>query len=174
VVYRIDNSRKGVRNIPIFRERLEAGVREGDITVVRIVCLEVIELGQDMTFTDPEISFKLALISIRVNTVRYSTLGRDILRILARIGWADKNNIKIRGEVWEDYNGLDYILYKTNIIARIVVLVPAIPKEDHLDVGAGDNHLLNLCELWEGVRNRPGVHLVVRRHHIRSTILRIP
>jgi hypothetical protein len=139
-----------------------------------MVCLEVVEPYQDVTFTDPEISFELALISTRVNTVRNGTLGRDALGIPACVRWADENNIQIRREVWEDRNGLDRILHKTHAVARVVILVPAIPKEDHLDVGTGEDHLFHLCKLWQGVRNGPGIHLVVRRHQIRSAVFRVP
>ncbi len=117
-----------------------------------------------MTFIDAEISLKLALISVQVNTVRNSSLGRELPRILARIRWTDEHDIQIRREVWEDYYGLDYILHKTNTVPRVVILVPAILKEDHLDVGTGDNYLFYLCKLWQGVRNGPGVRLVVHRH----------
>ena len=47
-----------------FWERLETGVEEGDIAVVEMVGLEVIEPRQDMTFANAKIGLKLALISI--------------------------------------------------------------------------------------------------------------
>jgi len=124
-------------------------------------------------FTDAEIGLKLALISMRVSTVRNSSLGESP-RILARIRWTDEHDIQIRREGREDRHGLDRILHKTDTVPRVVILVPTIPKEDHLDVGTGNNHLLDLCELGEGVRNGPWVHLVLCRHEIRSAILRIP
>ncbi len=136
--------------------------------------MEVVESYQDITFTDPEISFELVLIPIRVNTGHNSMLGRDALGIPASVRWADENDIQIRREVWEDRNGLDRILYETHAVARVVILVPAIPKEDHLDMGTGKDHLLHLRQLWQVVRNRPRIHLVVRRHQIQSAVFGVP
>ena len=124
-----------------------------------------------MTFTDTEISFELALIPRQVKTDRNNTQDRYLPMMLVRIRWTDEYDIKVRREVWEDRDSLDRILHKTHAVTRIVILVPAVPEQDHLDVGTGDDHLFYLRELWERVRYRPWVHLVIRGHEMRPAIL---
>lgn len=129
---------------------------------------------QNGLFTDPEISLKLTLISVQVRTACNRVYGPRLPRILVRIRRTDKYDVEIGREVREDGNSLDCILYEADTVARVVILVSTIPKEHHLDVATGDNHLFDLCKRRQVVRYGSWVHLVVRRHQIRSATLRVP
>src|ERR1700709_2194524 len=129
-----------------------------------MACLQEMEPCQDVTFTHSEVSLELALISMHVSIVRCKSIGRELPMIPACIRWTHEHDVQIRREVWEDRHSLDRVLHEAHTVPRVVILVPAIPKEDHLDVRTGDDHLFNLRELGEVDRDRLWAHVILSRH----------